>query len=810
MTERYICIHGHFYQPPRENAWLEAVELQDSAYPYHDWNARITAECYAANAVSRIMDEQDHIVRMVNNYANMSFNIGPTLLAWMAEKAPDIYQIILQADANSRERFSGHGSALAQAYNHIILPLANRQDKYTQVYWGMRDFGHRFGRQPEGMWLPETAVDLETLDVLAELGIGFTILSPYQAGRVRPVETAEWQDVSNGTIDPTRPYIQRLASGRSIVIFFYDGPISRAVAFERLLKDGETFANRLLSGFSDEHQDSQLVNIATDGESYGHHHRYGDMALAYALDYIEANELARLTNYGEYLANHPPAYEVEILENTSWSCAHGIERWHSDCSCNSGQNPNWNQAWRQPLRNAFDWLRDTLAAPYAERIQPYLKDPWQARNDYVDVVTDRSADNVEQFFARHAVQPLSAADKINILKLLEMQRHLMLMYTSCGWFFDELSGIETVQVIQYAGRAIQLYNEIFNTDIEPQFLEQLAQAKSNIADHRDGRRIFEKFVKPAIVDLRKVAAHYAVSSLFEDYPEQAAISCYQTSRRDLHSAETGKAKLAVGRVDIASDITQETAGFYFSVMYFGDHNLGCGIREYMDAESYQRLRQEIFNSFEKADFPQVLRIQDQYFESAHYSLKSLFRDEQRKVLDRILEATETDALSVYRHLFEHHIPLMRFLKDAHSPQPKALAAAGELVLNSDLRREFASDHLDFEAIQALLEEAKLAGIPLDADTLEYTLRNNLEQMTINFLAKPDQHDLLVQMLSGLRLVYALPFDVNLRKVQNLHYSLAQRIYPEYKRKAQQGDDAAALWVTSFEDLSAKLLIRLEA
>jgi len=809
MTERYICIHGHFYQPPRENAWLEAVEMQDSAYPYHDWNARITAECYAANAVSRIMDEQGRIVRMVNNYTNMSFNIGPTLLAWMAEKAPDIYQNILRADANSRERFSGHGSALAQAYNHMILPLANRQDKYTQIYWGIRDFEHRFERQPEGMWLPETAVDLETLDVLAELGIRFTILSPYQAGRVRPAEAAEWQDVSNGTIDPTRPYIQRLASGRSIVIFFYDGPISRAVAFERLLKDGEAFANRLLSGFSDGRQDSQLVNIATDGESYGHHHRFGDMALAYALDYIEANELARLTNYGEYLANHPPSYEAEILDNTAWSCAHGIERWCSDCGCNSGQNPNWNQAWRQPLRNAFDWLRDTLAAPYTERLQQYLKDSWQARNDYIDVVTDRSPDNIEQFIARHAVQPLTAADKTNVLKLLEMQRYLMLMYTSCGWFFDELSGIETVQVTQYAGRAIQLYNEIFSTDIEPQFLEQLEQAKSNIAEHRDGRRIFEKFVKPAMVDLRKVAAHYAVSSLFEDYPEQAAIFCYQTSRRDLYSAETGKAKLAVGRVDIASDITQENAGFYFSVLYFGDHNLGCGIREYMDAESYQRLRQEIFKSFEKADFPQVLRIQDQYFESAHYSLKSLFRDEQRKVLDRILEATETDALSVYRHLFEHHIPLMRFLKDSHSPQPKALAAAGELVLNSDLRREFAGDHLDFEAIQALLQEAELAGIPLDADTLEYTLRNNLEQMTLNFLARPDQHDLLAQMLSGLGLVYALPFDVNLRKVQNLHYSLTQRIYPEFKRRAQQGDDAAALWVTGFEDLSAKLLIRLE-
>ncbi len=809
MTERYICIHGHFYQPPRENAWLEAVELQDSAYPYHDWNARITAECYAANGSARIQDDQNRIVRMVNNYTNMSFNFGPTLLAWMEENAPNIYQMILQADVHSRERFSGHGSALAQAYNHMILPLANRRDKYTQVLWGIRDFEHRFGRQPEGMWLPETAVDRQTLEVLAKLGIRFTILSPYQAAKVRGVGESEWQSVDNGTIDPTRPYSQRLASGRSIVIFFYDAPISRAVAFERLLKNGEAFANRLLSGFSDEPREPQLVHIATDGESYGHHHRYGDMALAYALDYIETNGLARLTNYGEYLANYPPSYEVEIFDSTSWSCAHGIERWRSDCGCNSGQNGDWNQAWREPLRNSLDWLRDTLAASYEEKAKEYLKDSWQVRNDYVDIVMNRSPENVEQFIARHSVQPLTAADKINVLKLQEMQRYLMLMYTSCGWFFDELSGIETVQVIQYAGRAIQLYNDIFNADIEPQFLEQMERAKSNLTDHRDGRRIFEKFVKPAMVDLRKVAAHYAVSSLFEDYPEQATIFCYQTSRRDYHSAEAGKAKLAVGRVDVASDITQESAGFYFGVMHFGDHNLGCGIREYMDGESYQRLRKEIFESFEKADFPQALRIQDQYFESSRYSLKSLFRDDQRKILNNILKATEADAQSVYRHLFEHHVPLMRFLKDTHTPPPRALAAAGELVVNSELRREFDRDILDFEAIQALLEEADFAGIPLDADTLEYTLRKNLERMAEDFRSNPERSGLLEQMVAGIELVYALPFDVNLRKVQDLHYSLVLSTFPQFEQKAQQGDSTAGQWMEDFKYLSEKLLIRLE-
>ena len=788
MTKRFICIHGHFYQPPRENGWLEAVELQDSAYPYHDWNARISAECYAANAASRILDEQGRIVRMVNNYANMSFNFGPTLLAWMVEHAPDVYRLILEADSLSRDRFAGHGSALAQAYNHMILPLA---------------------RQPEGMWLPETAVDRETLEVMAELGIRFTILSPYQAAKVRAIGETQWHDVDGGTIDPTIPYIQRLASGSSMVIFFYDGPISRAVAFERLLKNGETFANRLLGAFLEERQEAQLVNIATDGESYGHHHRYGDMALAYALDYIETNGSVRLTNYGEFLANFPPSHEVEIFDNTSWSCAHGIERWRSDCGCNSGRNQEWNQAWREPLRNTLDWLRDALATPYEEKARQYLQDPWQARNDYIGVIMNRATDNVEQFLKQYSVRPLLPPDKINVLKLLEMQRHLLLMYTSCGWFFDELSGIETVQIIQYAGRAIQLYNDVFSTDIEPQFLEQLVQAKSNIADHRDGRRIFEKFVKPAMVDLRRVAAHYAVSSLFEDYPQKATIFCYNASRRDYHIAEAGRAKMAVGRVDVASDITQKSAGFYFGVMHFGDHNLACGVREYMEGESYQRLREEIFESFEKADFPQVLRIQDQYFESSRYSLKSLFRDEQRKILDILLEATEEEAQSAFRHLFEHHVPLMRFLKDSNSLPPRALVAAGELVINSDLRREFASDHLNFEAIQILLEEADLAGISLDADTLEFTLRKNIEHLAEHLRSHPELPGLLEQLLSGIELVYALPFDVNLRRVQDLYYGLAQSLYPEFKQKAQQGDDTANRWVEDFKNLSAKLMIRLD-
>jgi alpha-amylase/alpha-mannosidase (GH57 family) len=350
--ERFICIHGHFYQPPRENPWLEAIELQDSAHPYHDWNERITAECYAPNAASRILDGEDRIQSIVNNYSRISFNFGPTLLSWLESKAEGVYRAVLAADRESARLFSGHGSALAQPYNHMILPLASARDKLTQVRWGVRDFEWRFGRVPEGMWLPETAVDLPTLEALARAGIRFTILAPSQARRTRKIGGRAWRD-EHGSVDPSRAYELRLPSGRRIQVLFYDGPISSAVAFERLLRRGDDLAHRLVGAFSDSRPWNQLVHIATDGETYGHHHRHGDMALAYALEYIESRGLARLTNYGEYLERHPPDHQVEIHENSSWSCASRHREMAVRLRLQHRFHPGWNQAWRGPLREAL-------------------------------------------------------------------------------------------------------------------------------------------------------------------------------------------------------------------------------------------------------------------------------------------------------------------------------------------------------------------------------------------------------------------------------------------------------------------------
>ena len=550
---QYICIHGHFYQPPRENPWLEEVELQDAAYPYHDWNERITEECYAPNTASRILDGHRRIIDITNNYARISFNFGPTLLSWMQRHTPEVYQAIIEADQLSRERFSGHGSAIAQVYNHMIMPLANDKDKYTQVFWGVRDFEHRFGRMPEGMWLPETAVDLETLAILAENGITFTILAPHQARRIRRIGEKAWKDVSGDKIDFTMPYLCTLPSGKSITLFFYNGPISREIAFGDLLNSGENFASRLMSAF-DNRKEPQLVHIATDGESYGHHHRFGDMALAYALHSIEVSDGAELTNYGEYLELYPPTHEVEIFENTSWSCVHGVERWRANCGCRTGTHPEWNQQWRGPLREAMDWLRDQLAGLYEREATSYLHDTWGARDGYIEVILSRSPQTVGSFLSKHALRELSEGEKVTVLKLLELQRHTLLTFTSCGWFFEELSGIETVQVMQYASRALQLAKEASGVDFEPGYLAILERAQSNIAEFGNGLDVWKSYVKPATIDLLRFGAHYAVSSLFEEYPETVQIYCNVVKNEFYDQEELGIQRLALGKATIRSDI----------------------------------------------------------------------------------------------------------------------------------------------------------------------------------------------------------------------------------------------------------------
>ena len=803
---RYVCIHNHCYQPPRENPWLETIERQDSAYPYHDWNERIMAECYAPNTASRILDPEHRIFRIVNNYAHTSFNFGPTLLSWMESDAPEAYSAILQADRESRERFSGHGSALAQAYNHIILPLANSRDKRTQIAWGIEDFWRRFGRQPEGMWLPETAVDLESLEILVDFGIRFTILAPSQARRVRPSTGGDWTDVTGGKIDPARAYEQKLPSGRAITLFFYDGPVSQAVAFEKLLDSGEKFARRLLSAFSESRDYDQLVHIATDGETYGHHHRYGEMALAYALHHLEQNGLAKITNYGEYLENHSPACEVEVYENTAWSCVHGVGRWADNCGCNSGGSPGWSQSWRRPLRTALDWLRDIIAPLYEELASELVLNPWNARDSYIRVILDRSEPARTAFIVEHQARSLDNTEQARLWKLLELQRHAMLMYTSCGWFFDELSGIETVQVLQYAGRVVQLADELFGCAIEDRFIERLALAKSNIAERGDGAEIYRKFVKPAMVDVSKFTAHYAISSLFETYPDEADIYCYSVKREDYRLLEAGKLKLMLGKATFTSRITQELALLSFGVLHFGDHNLTGGVRPFQGEGEYRELVGNAGEAFYRADVPEVIRLLDRGFGTSLYSLKSLFKDEQQKILGLIMTSTVEEAEAAYRQLYEHHAPLMRFLHGLHLPLPDVFQNTAEFALNSLLKRAFQQSPIDVERIKALLEEASIAGVPLDETTLEFTFRKQVERVSDRFAENPREIETLRRLVEMLELQRVLPFQLVLWSIQNKCWGALQSAWPSM---ASRRDKPAREWAELFRHLGDLLNILVE-
>jgi alpha-amylase/alpha-mannosidase (GH57 family) len=808
MTDRFICIHGHFYQPPRESPWLEAIEIQDSAFPYHDWNERISAECYAANAVSRIWDTEGRISQLVNNYAGISFNFGPTVLLWMQKFAAEAYEAILEADRESLEKFSGHGNALAQGYNHMILPLSNRRDKATQIIWGIKDFEYRFGRKPEGLWLPEAAVDLESLDIMAQHDIGFAILSPSQARQVRPLDGEKWQDVSGGRIDSGMAYRISLPSGRVMALFFYDGAISHALAFEGLLDNGETFAKRLLSAFPDDRSVPRIVHIATDGETYGHHNRGGDMALAHALQYIESSELAQLTNYGWFLENHPPAHEVEIFENSSWSCAHGIERWRSDCGCNSGGNPGWNQRWRAPLRAALDWLRDAVNPAYEQLAGRYLSDPWAARDDYIDVIVDRSPERITAFLSRHAIRPLGYEDEMTVLKLMELQRHAMLMYTSCGWFFDELSGIETVQIIQYAGRVLQLSDQLFTEPFESGFLDHLELAGSNMAEHGNGRVIYEKFVRPAMLGLTAVGAHYAISSLFQDDNERKSIYAYAADMEDYRSFQAGGTKLVIGRAKVTSQVTRISTNLCFGVLHLGDHSIACGTGEYQGAQKYETFVKQISDAYSGADFPKTILLLGKFFGTSTYSLTSLFADARRKVLNMIMDPTLREAEAAYSSIYKHHAPLIRFLKGAGTPLPKVLSVAADLYLNAKLRRVLQGEGLDPEVVRPLLEEARLAGATLDAPALGLLLASNIERLAEELLGQPDDVSLMEKLNKAAQLVQVLPFEVNLWKTQNICYNVVHSCCPDFKEKSDSGDENAQEWIRKAAVLAENFRIRM--
>jgi len=794
VDTRYVCVHGHFYQPPRENPWLESIEVQDSAAPYHDWNDRITAECYAPNGASRITNTQNEIIRIMNNYARMSFNFGPTLLSWLQDSAPRTYRMILDADRASAERYGGHGSALAQVYNHMIMPLANRRDALTQIRWGIADFEMRFGRKPEGMWLAETAVNREVLDLMAQEGIKFTILAPHQCARVRrrpePGATPyPWLGTPDATVDTRHPYSVPLDQGRSIAVFFYDGPNSRAIAFEGLLNSGEDFGRRLIDGFHppgySEIEKAQLSHVATDGESYGHHHKQGEMALSYAMHWIQDGDEARLTNYGEFLENFPPQWEAEVEESTSWSCVHGVERWRSNCGCNGGK-PGWNQEWRAPLREALDFLRDAVAPLSEEFARPLLKDLWAARDAYIHVINNRSRESTASFFAAHQRHELTAAERVAALEILELQRHTQLMYTSCGWFFDEISGIETVQIIAYAGRVLQLAAKLFGqcgAALEAEFLKILKKAESNLPEMGNGAEVYRRYVTNMRIGLEQVGAHYAISSIFRSYPEKGELFCFDVFRDSHEIFNSGRGRVALGRATVRSRVTEESENICFAVLHLGDQNLSAAVKPYNPAETgeleaFDTFSQEIGTAMRRANLPEVIRLIDHFFGGTAYSLTSLFADEQHRILNTILNRTLSEMEDSLRKIYEDHASLLHFLSESGIAAPPALALASSFAVNASLRRAIEAEQFDPVEIERLIHRAETDQIELDGHLLGFTAGQRMKRAMIQLEAEasgdPTAAGAMNKAVAIACSLRRLPFEVNSWQAQNIWNDLLRR------------------------------------
>jgi alpha-amylase/alpha-mannosidase (GH57 family) len=807
----YVTLHGHFYQPPRENPYLDTIERQNSAAPFHNWNERIYHECYRPNAFARILNEAGEVVEIVNNYEYLSFNIGPTLMRWLEQYDTEVYRRILEADRKSCDRLNGHGNAIAQAYNHIILPLANREDKVTQIRWGKADFEARFGRETEGMWLAEAAVDYATLEVLIEEGIKFIVLAPSQVERCRPLPPERdpegldypWQEVGGGQIDPTRPYRCFLPGDESryIDIFVYDGPISRDMGFGDVLNSSDQFADRIGQAVRGDLTTSQLISVATDGETFGHHKHNTEKALAYAFRYVLPQRGWTITNFAHYLSLHPPAWEVEIKSVTAWSCAHGVDRWQDNCGC-GGEGGVWHQDWRRPLRDALDWLRDQLVQVYLDGGDRLFQDAWAARNDYVSVLlaqTGAESDPIDIFLDQHQRHPLSTTEQVDALRLLEMQRHALLMYTSCGWFFEELSRPEGVQILRYAARAIALAGEVVGVNLEPEFMERLALAASNVEAFKTGDEVYRQLVLPSQVTLHQVVAHYAMSSLFHVYPAEDQIYSYQMRQWDYDKRAMGKLTLAVGHLQLTADATRESTQVIFAVLHMGGWDFHCTVQPFTSRPHYNTLKHALFEQLQQASTPRIVLAMNQYFGDRHYGIQDLFAEDRHRLLAMLSQETLTRLDQLYTQVYRDNYSLLMAYRQDGFEGPQEVLMAAQVALahraTQTIQALTAPSTKEWSTYRALLTE--LTAIAIETEHLDCRL--NLEAS----VPKLDQvlHQWLQHVLYGETSLPLQHFMELLTVTRRLHIPIQgdrlQEQYTQFLREqwvprvVQSGPETAA-------------------
>jgi alpha-amylase/alpha-mannosidase (GH57 family) len=744
-----VIIHGHFYQPPRENPWTGAVEREESAAPAHDWNERIHSECYRANAFARIVNGKGQIERIVNNYANLSFNFGPTLMRWLDAVHPETAARIVAADVVSRRRHGGHGGAIAQAYNHAILPLCNERDLRTQIKWGVADFKHRFAREPEALWLPETACNDEVMGALIDAGMTYAILSPHQAERVRPLSSngngEVWKSVADGSIDPRMAYkyFHRDGSGRSLTLFFYDDGIARGVAFENLLWSSEVLLERLLRGAGD----GAMVNVATDGESYGHHFKFGDRCIAYALEVEAPKRGIEVTNYGEFLARHPPRDEVEIKsgpdgQGTAWSCIHGVGRWFKNCGCHTGGAAGWNQEWRTPLRAAFDLLRDEGAARFEEIGANVFRDPWKARDGFIEVILQRAAAH-ESFLARHARRKLDDRQRVNALTLLDMQRNAMLMYTSCGWFFNELSGIETVQTLKYAGHTMDLMESLGVPAPRQRFLEVLGQAQSNLPQMGNGADVFRRFVPACRVTPKRIAAHLTISRLANQGASESWIGDYFCREENVRHEKNGRIALATGRVMVRNAILGKSDQFACAALHLGGVDFYCALRESAESDQMEDAIEKLWAKFPAASLAAMIGIVQEEFGREEFGLEDILPDGQLAICEMIFDGLLGGFTDQFARVYEEYNRAVEMVQGFGFEPPQQFRQLSEFTLGRRFKRALtlAQPSHDSAAYKGAIEIANLAekrGYQIDMDFAGERLGAMVNEMVSRAVERPSR------------------------------------------------------------------------
>jgi alpha-amylase/alpha-mannosidase (GH57 family) len=798
--EKYLVIHGHFYQPPRENPWIGEIDVQNSAHPFHDWNQKINFECYQPNSMARIYDGSGRIVDILNNFELISFNFGPTLFSWLEKHDSYTYEKIIKADIVSRNLFSGHGNAIAQAYNHMIMPLANDRDRITQIRWGIYDFKRRFGREPEAMWLPETAVNYPTLRDLIYEGMKFVILSPHQALTTKPIHGREWRDVADGSIDTTRPYRCFLAneSNKYIDVFFYNDELAKKISFGDALKNAESLIEQLERVCPANNSHPTLINVATDGETFGHHKTFGDLTLAYTLNIKAKKAGFIITNYAEYLSKHPPQDEVRIKPGpkgagTSWSCFHGVERWRSDCGCHTGGAPDWNQAWRKPLRKALDTIREKMNLIFEQHAPSYLGEIRGARDTYISIILDRTPQNIKQYLSDWQNHELTYAEKVLVIKLLEMERYSMLMYTSCGWFFSEVSGIETIQIIRYAACAIQLAQEFTHEDLEDLFLKLLAKVPSNIEKYRDAREIYKIFIEPHKVDFTKVANHYAISSLFEDYQDIEQIYCYQVHRLDYRRESFGDLTLVIGHIKIFDDVTMASLPTYFVLLRFGLYDFRCSVKAFGNHSNYLKIKNGLFSQLNKVHVLDLIDLLEEHFGKQYFSLKDLFQGGKRKIVHMLYKDVLQKLRLAYQEFYEENRRMVEVFNEVELPLPTEYLISAEYTLSHQLAKEI--DNLErpltlekFERINDILCRVQELHLELKHDLPQKVLADFLIKI-ITKLSEKTELELLLELEHILQVAQNLKLNLNKRIAQDIYLQIIKKRGPSLTGKTNKGGQA---------------------